>query len=194
VSERNTEGHRNRKGALDSEIDQLNPDKVAEHLEKYNQVLEKKNVIANNISSEQIRFEKNKTNMLQLGISLREMKKKAFEYEENKEAIENLEGLIDHRNRLANFKEERQEMLALCLEDTATLYRQNGSFEEKLNSLTESKDTLEKMREEYSAYDLLMSCYHSNGISYDIIKKRLPLINEEVAKILTDVVEFEVFI
>jgi len=39
-----------------------------------------------------------------------------------------------------------------------------------------------------------MTCYHSNGISYDIIKKRLPLINAEIAKILADVVEFEVFI
>ena len=42
--------------------------------------------------------------------------------------------------------------------------------------------------------DLLMSCCHSNGISYDIIKKRLPLINAEVAKILTNIVDFEVFI
>ena len=34
---------------------------------------------------------------------------------------------------------------------------------------------------------------HSNGISYDIIKKKLPIINEEVAKILTNTAEFEIF-
>ena len=33
---------------------------------------------------------------------------------------------------------------------------------------------------------------HSNGISYDIIKKRLPLINEEISKILTSIVNFQV--
>ena len=38
-----------------------------------------------------------------------------------------------------------------------------------------------------------MKCMHSNGISYDIIKKRLPIINEEVSKILANIVNFEVF-
>ena len=34
---------------------------------------------------------------------------------------------------------------------------------------------------------------HSNGISYDIIKKKLPIINEEISKVLANVVDFEVF-
>ena len=34
---------------------------------------------------------------------------------------------------------------------------------------------------------------HSNGISYDIIKKRLPIINNEISKILTNIVDFEIF-
>tara|TARA_R100000458_G_C8101350_1_gene127901 strand:- start:110 stop:562 length:453 start_codon:yes stop_codon:yes gene_type:complete len=34
---------------------------------------------------------------------------------------------------------------------------------------------------------------HSNGISYDIIKRQLPIINEEISKILANIVEFEVF-
>tara|TARA_R110002110_G_scaffold242042_1_gene458365 strand:- start:317 stop:766 length:450 start_codon:yes stop_codon:yes gene_type:complete len=34
---------------------------------------------------------------------------------------------------------------------------------------------------------------HPNGIAYDIIKRQLPIINEEVAKILANVVEFEAF-
>ena len=49
------------------------------------------------------------------------------------------------------------------------------------------------IREEYAAYDLFMACTHSNGIAYDIIKKRLPVINEEVARVLANIVEFEVF-
>jgi DNA repair exonuclease SbcCD ATPase subunit len=34
---------------------------------------------------------------------------------------------------------------------------------------------------------------HPNGIAYDIIKKRIPVINQEVAKILANIVDFEVF-
>ena len=34
---------------------------------------------------------------------------------------------------------------------------------------------------------------NSNGIAYDIIKKQLPIINEEIAKVLANIVEFEAF-
>ena len=34
---------------------------------------------------------------------------------------------------------------------------------------------------------------HSNGIAYDIIKKKLPVINEEIAKVLANIVDFEIF-
>ena len=48
------------------------------------------------------------------------------------------------------------------------------------------------MRDEFTSSDLFMRCMHANGISYDIIKKRLPVINDEVSKILTNIVDFEV--
>lgn len=194
VSERKCSDFESLRASLTGEIEDLNPEEIKGYLNKYNQLFEKKNKVANDISTNQINFEKNRTNILQLEISLKDMKKKAVEYEENREAIENLEGLIDHRNRLIAFRKEKGENLEACLEDTAGLYRQNGSLEEKLKSLKENYVTLQKMRSDYSAYDLLMTCYHSNGISYDIIKRRLPLINIEIAKILTDVVDFEVFI
>ena len=34
---------------------------------------------------------------------------------------------------------------------------------------------------------------HSSGVAYDIIKKQLPVINQEIAKVLANIVEFEVF-
>ena len=35
--------------------------------------------------------------------------------------------------------------------------------------------------------------FHSNGISYSIIRQNLPVINEEIAKILMNVVSFDVY-
>ena len=72
-------------------------------------------------------------------------------------------------------------------------YLQHGSCEQKLINLREQRQELEDLRTEYSAYDLYMRCMHSNGIAYDIIKKKLPAINEEISKVLTNVVDFEVF-
>ena len=37
-----------------------------------------------------------------------------------------------------------------------------------------------------------MKCVHSNGIAYDLIKQSLPILNQEIQKILSNVVEFEV--
>jgi len=72
-------------------------------------------------------------------------------------------------------------------------YKEHGSLEQKLNSLKEQKQELEELRENYSAYDLFMRCMHSSGISYDIIKKKLPVINNEIAKVLANIVDFEIF-
>ena len=39
---------------------------------------------------------------------------------------------------------------------------------------------------------LYMKCMHSNGIAYALIKQSLPILNQEIQKILSNVVDFEV--
>ena len=72
-------------------------------------------------------------------------------------------------------------------------YKDHGSLEEKIRSLQEQKQELSELHEEYTAYDLFMNCVHSNGIAYDIIKRKLPVINSEIAKILANIVDFSIF-
>jgi len=59
--------------------------------------------------------------------------------------------------------------------------------------LIAQRQEMETLRDNFAAYDLFMRCMHTNGISLDVIKKKLPVINEEVSKILANVVDFEVF-
>ena len=42
------------------------------------------------------------------------------------------------------------------------------------------------------AYDLFMRCMHPNGIAYEVIKQKLPIINEEIQKCLSTIVDFEI--
>ena len=49
------------------------------------------------------------------------------------------------------------------------------------------------MQNSYTAYDLFMQCMHPNGIAYDVIKKKIPVINQEIAKVLANIVDFEIF-
>ena len=53
-------------------------------------------------------------------------------------------------------------------------------------NLTNQKQELLDLQNEYAAYDLFTKCMHANGISYDIIKRKLPVINNEIAKVLGD--------
>lgn len=72
------------------------------------------------------------------------------------------------------------------------LYKKNGSLEQKLVQIEKDKSDYLQKQEEFSAYDLFMRCMHANGIAYTIIKNRLPVLNEEISKILTNIVDFEV--
>ena len=86
-----------------------------------------------------------------------------------------------------------EDSLQACEDQILELYKEHGSLQQLLDNLTDQKEELEQLREEYTAYDLFLRCMHSNGISYDIIKRKLPAINDEVSKVLANVVDFEVF-
>ena len=74
------------------------------------------------------------------------------------------------------------------------LHKKHGSFEQKLSYTQEQQQDFRELEQDFAAYHLFMVCCHPNGVSYEIIKERLPYINQEISKILTNIVEFEVFI
>jgi DNA repair exonuclease SbcCD ATPase subunit len=180
----------NQKG---EEIRGMDCDQVDDYIDKYTQVLEKKNTTATELANDQINFEKNKAELARQDISLVELRKKEGEYEENRETIENLETLNKEKKDKNKRLRKHQQELKACNEEILEFYKEHGSLEQKLNNLLEQQRELAELREEYAAYDLFMRCMHSNGISYDIIKKKLPIVNEEISKVLANVVDFEVF-
>jgi len=174
-------------------IDQLNPEQIDDHLEKHNQVLTRKNDLANEIAQNELKIDKNTTKIAQLELETGQLDKKIKEYEDNKEVIENLESLIEEKRKKIEELEEQNNILDICEGEILELYKLHGSLGEKLNHLTDQRNELTQLREEYAAFDLFLRCMHSNGISYDIIKNKLPAINDEVSKVLANVVDFEVF-
>ena len=73
------------------------------------------------------------------------------------------------------------------------LHKEHGSVESRIENLEAAQQELADLQKRFAAYDLFMRCMHSNGIAYDIIKKKLPVINEEIAKVLANIVDFEIF-
>jgi DNA repair exonuclease SbcCD nuclease subunit/ABC-type Na+ transport system ATPase subunit NatA len=175
------------------EIKKLNPEKIEEHIEKYDKLLEKQNEINSENSSYELEIEKSKTKIVGFQKEVEQLNKKVIEYNKNKLAIENLEALNFEKDNFLRAIVKEKENLSACQNRLIELSKEHGSIEQALKNLEDDKQELHDLREEYAAYDLFMRCMHSNGIAYDIIKKRLPIINAEVAKVLANIVDFEVF-
>lgn len=175
------------------EIEELDPQKVETHLVQYEQLLEKKQKTQTEISNLELKVQKNETAFIGLEIKIKELKKEITEYEENKDAIENKEQILKNKEKLEKELKATLEEASKCNQMIIKLNREHGSYEHTLKSLNDQKEELHLLREEHEAYDLFKKCMNSDGIMYTIIRERLPLINEEIAKILSNVVDFEIF-
>jgi DNA repair exonuclease SbcCD ATPase subunit len=181
------------KKGLDETIEKLNPQQTRKYLEDYRNTENRKRDIDLSISSAKMEIERNESQVAHMELILQNLSELKEEYEANKEAIDSLEVLLLEKENFALAIEAASEQLEGCEGEILELYKTHGSLEQKVTSLEEQKKELKNLREEYAAYDLYMQAMHSNGIAYDIIKRKLPVINEEVAKVLANVVDFEVF-
>ncbi len=178
---------------LSEDIQEINPDQVDDHINKYNSLVDRRNELSNKITNYDLKIEKNNSLIKILMTEVEVLEEKVSEYELNKDVIENLENLTKSSRTLKIKSQNLQSSLDNCNTAILTLYKSVGSLEEKLSNLIAKKEEYLDLQEEFSAYDLYMRCMHPNGIAYDVIRRKLPVINEEIAKILANIVEFEVF-
>jgi len=177
---------------LQGKFKELNPPKVEEYISKYEMILEKRIHQQNIASTVELKLEKARSKMFQIESDLDRLRDKETQYEDNKEAIENLELLLKDKETIQNEIKDASDEYESCRAELLELYRKNGSLEQKHNQVVKEEEEFYSLENEFAVADLFMRCMHSNGISYDIIKKRLPLINSEVSKILTNIVDFEI--
>ena len=174
-------------------LKQTDEEKINSHLEKYKKLMEKKASADKLVMKTTLEKGKWKNCILTAQNEVTRLLSLEEDYNQNRVLIENKETFTKELSRitkdLLKKKKERQK----CQSNLLEIYKQHGSLEQKIKHLEEKKQELINLQEEYSAYDLFMRCMHPNGIAYDIIKKQLPIINEEIAKVLANVVEFEAF-
>jgi len=182
-----------KKNEAAKELSGLEPEVVESHLEKYQQVLERRSALISENAKFEVENAKNKTKIVKLKAEAATLEKDIALYEENREAIESLETLIAQKAEMEVNIGAKKGEIEECQSKVHEMYRSHGFLQQKLENLTAQQQELSDLREQYSASDLFMSCMHSNGISLDVIKRELPRINEEIAKVLANVVDFEVF-
>ena len=171
----------------------VNSKEMIELIDRYNSVVIKKNNLEIEKRDNKVSIEKLYAKIKEHRDILSATNEKIDLYEEKKELIKNIEKLLESRNNVEIKINEAKDSIVDTEEMINQHHRLVGSLEQKVEDLKEKKRELNDIREEYAAYDLFMRCTHSNGIAYDIIKKRLPVINQEIAKVISNIVDFEVF-
>ena len=181
------------KEAFLKELTLLNPEKIDDHIQKFEQVLDRKVETSSRCTEIGLLLERDESTIKLLQKEIEQLKEKEALYQDNKEAIENLEALLSKKQLDENSLKTMRRSLAKCEKDKLQFYKKTGSIEEKIASLESEKEELELYRSQFSSYDLYMQCMHANGIAFDIIKKKLPVINDEIAKTISNIVDFEIF-
>lgn len=127
-------------------------------------------------------------------LKLLQINEKLEKVQNQKEIIANIENKKLEEKEV-KLKIQQAEMVINGIQQTITnLYKENGYHVSRLETLEDQKQELEEKRKEFAAYDLYLKAMHPNGISYEVIKNKLPIINAEINKMLLNVVDFNVFL
>ena len=183
-----------RREQKNKELHLLNPELTNSRIDNYEQLLKKKREKERIISESKLLVDKFALEISSKDRHIEDLKGDLNAYEKNKDAIENLEALLKDKTIKEKRIVELDKGVDACEEQMMELYKTYGSLEEKLTNLEENRELMHEKREEFAAYDYFLQCMHSHGISSDIVKKRLPVINSEITKVLSNVVDFEVYL
>jgi exonuclease SbcC len=138
-------------------------------------------------------IERNTTAISLLDNEITTLKAKLKEYDDNREAIENKHQLFGERNALQVKIKQNKAFLKKCDDLTKEYLIEEATTKEIIRNLHKEQAEYKEVLDEYRAFDVYQTCMHPNGISYEIIQQKLPIINQEISKILSNIVEFEVF-
>ena len=177
----------------DEKMGVLGIETIRDHLEKYDRLEIRRSELSNKIDRDHLTVESASTKVELIQNELETLKQKQQEYNDNKHIIENLETLMREKRGIAIKLEQYKQKIDSCNEKVQACLIEQGSAQQMIERLQEEQAEYDKLEKQWIIYELFMKCMHPNGIAYEIIKEKLPIVNEEISKILANIVDFEVF-
>jgi len=114
-------------------------------------------------------------------------------YNDNIEAYENLSSLRGDLTAITKTVEIKKVEIKKCDDKVLEYMSEKGSAARMIEECRENIGKIKEAERDYIAYDIFVQATHPNGISYEVIKSMLPVINGEIQKILSSIVDFKVF-
>ena len=175
------------------ELSNIDIDKVSKTIDNWSRLSDKSKDEQSSLINLNLHLERTNSAIQKLEGEAKQLNETVDYYEEHKEVLENMEKVVSELELAKTNKERTEQEIQDCEERIYSLVGKEGALEQKLENLKNLKEEKIRLNAEYSAYDLFMRGMHSNGIAFDVIKKALPVINTEIAKVLSNIVDFEVF-
>ena len=171
---------------------EIDIEEITDTINKINDLRALKDRLVNEINMTRISIESANSKVSLLENEIDKLKGKEKEYEKNKETIENLSTLMREKSAMEKVLSNVESQCEICNEKVQNLLIEKGSLKTSIERYEQEQKEFVALEKEWKTSELFMRCMHPNGIAYEVIKQRLPLINEEVAKILANIVDFEV--
>ena len=114
-------------------------------------------------------------------------------YNDNIEAYENLSSLRRDLQAINKTVSLKAAEIKSCEAKVLEFMSEKGSTKRTIEEAKEKLQQIADAERDYIAYDIFVKATHANGISYEVIKSMLPVINDEIQKVLSSIVEFQVF-
>ena len=179
--------------AAENKLSEYDLTTIDKNIEKFKDLDSELESCSINIERQRLSIQKNEATIALLANEIDALETKAKEYEDNREAIENKEKLHGERSAVQTKIKENKVFLKKCDDLTKEYLIEEATTKEMIRAIHAEKNEYKDVMNEYRAYDIYMTCMHANGISYEIIQQKLPIINQEIAKVLSNIVDFEVF-
>ena len=124
---------------------------------------------------------------------IEDLEKKIEHYYDNQEAYDNLGSLQRDLKAIKLTIDKKQVDLEKCNKKIMKLMSEEGTTRRLIEESREYIKKIDDAEKEFIAYDLYIQAMHANGVSYQVIKSMLPIINKEISSVLSTIVNFEVF-
>ena len=121
---------------------------------------------------------------------IEEVEKKIEIYRKNSEQIKKNQDIRAQVKVLEYGLDAENRRLSRCQDELTKIKTSVAVCENKIQTIKDSIERLQDLQDDYSAYEYYMEAVKRNGVPYELISSVLPVLENEVNNILSQIVEF----
>ena len=169
-------------------------EKFSKKLEDFKNFMNQKSKMESNVENLKLQISLSKVSISNIEDKIHRLLKQKEEYFNMLDSIKLNEEVTKTVKLLRSERAEIQNKLSTTRNDLEELVKRYGSEQGRLDIFEKQLSELSNIREMCTAYEHYIRIMGKDGIPHQILTQKLPLINEEINKILSNVADFGVFL